>query len=310
MRDHPMLANLDLPDPVVPVHPWQLEHRILPGHRDLFATGRLRLLDQTVPAWPTASIRTLAGHRAPGFLKLALGIHITSTRRDISPTTAALAPVLHTQLAHLEAAGPIGFVRDTAGTWLDGSRDLTAIARTPGRGDPTRRRLRPRHRPGRDLPGHRPEPGHRIRHLARRPRPMDPHLRGPVHPTLLALAAAGIGLEAHLQNSLIALDGPHPVRPLIRDLGGARIHTPTLATGLDLPPTSPVDADDLEAVRTKIGYTLFQNHLAALVGALERDCDLDAAAFWTDLADLIASSTCPRPTATPTWPNKCPPRPY
>lgn len=292
LRTHPILAALDLPDPVVPVHPWQLEHRILPGHRDLFTTGRLHLLDQTVPAWPTASIRTLAGHRAPGFLKLALGIHITSTRRDISPTTAALAPTLHTHLADLEPAKAIGFVRDTGGAWLPGSRDLTAIARTPLTG------LTPPGTacvPATALPATSPVTG---RSLAAEyatwhgdPASWIRTYAALFTPPLLALAAAGIGLEAHLQNSLIALDGPHPTRPLIRDLGGARIHTPT--AGLDLPPEAPINAPDLASVRAKIGYTLFQNHLAAIATALERDCGLDAAAFWSDLADLIASLDLP-----------------
>lgn len=292
LRDHPMLAALDLPDPVVPAHPWQLEHRILPGHRDLFTTGRLRLLPQTVPAWPTASIRTLAGHETPGFLKLALGIHITSTRRDISPTTAALAPILHAHLADLDAAASIGFVRDTAGAWLPGSRDLTAIARTP-LADPTPPGTACV--PATALAATSPVTGQSLAaEYATWHGDPEAWIRTYATlftPPLLALAAAGIGLEAHLQNSLIALDGPRPVRALIRDLGGARIHTPT--TGIDLPPGSPVNAGGLDAVRTKIGYTLFQNHLAALVTALERDCDLQAATFWSDLADLIASLDLP-----------------
>lgn len=292
LRTHPMLAALDLPDPVVPVHPWQLEHRILPGHRDLFTTGRLHLLDHTVPAWPTASIRTLAGHRAPGFLKLALGIHITSTRRDISPNTAALAPSLHAHLAHLGPAAAIGFVRDTGGAWLPGSRDLTAIARTPLAD------LTPPGAacvPATALPAASPVTGQSLAAEYATwhgdPAAWIRAYAALFTPPLLALAAAGIGLEAHLQNSLIALDGPNPARPLIRDLGGARIHTPT--AGIDLPPDSPVNAPGLEPVRAKIGYTLFQNHLAAIVTALERDCGLDAAAFWSDLADLIASLDLP-----------------
>src|SRR5690606_5557436 len=123
-RDHPMLTGLDLPDPVLPVHPWQLEHRILPAHRDLFDSGRLRLLEATVPAWPTAAVRTLCGAARPGHLKLALGIHITSTRRDISPATALLAPALTTAVAGLiEADRSHTIVADQAGAWLPGSRD-------------------------------------------------------------------------------------------------------------------------------------------------------------------------------------------
>ena len=292
MRTHPMLAGLDLPDPVVPVHPWQLEHRILPAHRELLDSGRLRLLPHTIPAWPSASIRTLAGHTAPGFLKLALGIHITSTRRDISPTTAALAPRLHDHLADRRWTQPIAFVRDIAGAWLPGSRDLTAIARQPLAG------LTPPGTvcvPATALAATSPVTGTSLAaeyaHWHGDPAAWLTGYAALFVPPLLDLAADGIGLEAHLQNSLVAFDGPRPVLPIIRDLGGARIHPPT--AGVTVPHHSPVRAADRRTVRFKIGYTLFQNHLAALAAALERDCALDSAAFWADLADLVASLGLP-----------------
>jgi diaminopimelate decarboxylase len=79
--------------------------------------------------------------------------------------------------------------------------------------------------------------------------------------------------------------GPHPVFPVSRDLGGARIHLPTLPWDLELPQDSPVNAASMDQVRAKVAYTLFQNHFASLVAVLERDLGLDAAAFWDDLAD-------------------------
>ncbi|MQM28897.1 IucA/IucC family protein [Glycomyces albidus] len=293
-RDHPVLAGLDLPDPVVPVHPWQLEHRVLPRYADLFAAGRLAVLDETVPAWPTAAIRTLAGHRAPGFLKLALGIHITSTRRDISPATALLAPVLSGHLTALDADGTHRLLPDLAGAWLPGRRDLTAIARAPlaavtpagavcvpatalaAASPVTGASLAAEYA---DWHG---DPGAWLRAYA-----------ALFVPPVLAKAAMGIGLEAHLQNSLVAMDGPVPVAAVSRDLGGARLHLPTVPFDVDLPAGSPVRAHSIDQVRAKVAYTLFQNHLAALVTALERDTGLDAAGFWADLADLVAGLDLP-----------------
>lgn len=292
-RDHPMLAGLDLPDPVVPVHPWQLEHRVLPKYADLFDSGRLKVLDATVPAWPTAAIRTLAGHGAPGFLKLALGVHITSTRRDISPATALLAPLLSAKFRAMDQSdtgeGRHTVVSDVSGAWLPGERDLTAIARSP---------LRDAVGPGvacvpatalaavspvtgvslaaeyADWSG---DAGRWMRDYA--------HLWvGPI----LDKARRGVGLEAHLQNSLVGFRGPEPITPVTRDLGGARIHVPTAPFDLVLPAQSPVNAASMDQVRSKVAYTLFQNHLATLAAVLQRDCGLDAAAFWADLADHIA----------------------
>ena len=295
-RDHPMLRGLDLPDPVLPVHPWQLEHRVLPEHRDLFDTGRLEVLEATVPAWPTAAIRTLAGHDAPGFLKLALGIHITSTRRDISPATALLGPRLSALIGQIHRIGGNGtttqhrLVWDTAGAWLPGSRALTALARSPlpASGDGTVVV------PATALAATSPVTGLSLAaEYAHWSGDADAWLRryaalftGPV----LNLAEMGIGLEAHLQNCLVAMRGPEPVYPVTRDLGGARIHLPTLRPwALELPPGSPVDADSMDQVRAKVAYTLLQNHFAALVHVLERDLGLDPAAFWADLADQIAA---------------------
>jgi siderophore synthetase component len=293
-REHPMLAGLDLPGPVLPVHPWQLEHRILPKHAALFDTGRLELLEATVPAWPTAAIRTLAGHRAPGFLKLALGVHITSTRRDISPATALLAPVLSAAFRSMDGdareEGRHTVVSDVAGAWLPGERDLTAIARSP---------LHEAVGPGlacvpaTALAAVSPVTGVSLAAeyadwSGDAGRWMRDYARLWVRP-ILDKARMGIGLEAHLQNSLVGFRGPQPVTPVTRDLGGARIHVPTAPFDLELPEGSPVNAASMDQVRSKVAYTLLQNHLASLVAVLQRDCGLDAAAFWADLADHIAT---------------------
>nr|WP_277605423.1 IucA/IucC family protein [Glycomyces sp. L485] len=290
-RDHPMLAGLDLPDPVVPVHPWQLEHRIRPAHRDLFDTGRLVELDQTIPAWPTAAIRTVCGRDRPGHLKLALGIHITSTRRDISPATARLAPVLTEKITALVADDPAhAIAADQSGAWLPGTRDLTAIARAgltdaapPGTVVvPASALCAPSPVTGRSLAAEYADWAAGAETWIR-------DYAALVVPPVLRLASRhGIGLEAHLQNTLIAFDGPWPVRLITRDLGGVRLYRPALPFTLEVPETSPVAAPSRGAVRDKVAYTLFQNQLAALADVLARDCGLDRSAFWADLADLVA----------------------
>ncbi|WP_198586815.1 IucA/IucC family protein [Glycomyces xiaoerkulensis] len=297
LRDHPMLAGLDLPDPVVPVHPWQLKHRILPAYRDLFADHRLILLDHTVPAWPTAAIRTVTGAQRPGYLKLALGIHITSSRRDIAPATAALAPALTAALADLIETDPGHAVAaDEAGVWLPGTRDLTAIARSG---------LAEAAPPGAvvvpavALTARSPVTGLSLAAeyatWSGDPEAWIRDYAGLVAPPVLRLAAHhGIGLEAHLQNSLIAFDGPAPVRLITRDLGGVRLWRPALPFDVEVPESSPVAAASWDQVRAKVAYTLFQNQLAAVADVLARDCGLDAGRFWADLADLVAGLDLPR----------------
>src|SRR5262249_18639095 len=77
---------------VSPVHPWQLRRlRASSGDGDLIIP-----LDDTWPAAPTASLRTLL--LPPGspsrYLKLSLDIQVTSTRRTISVASTRNGPVL------------------------------------------------------------------------------------------------------------------------------------------------------------------------------------------------------------------------
>src|SRR5207244_9193033 len=73
---------------VTPVHAWQLDHVVRRRYADLVADGTLVPLDATVPALPTAALRTLVlptdadGTRR--YLKASLDIQVTSTRRTIS----------------------------------------------------------------------------------------------------------------------------------------------------------------------------------------------------------------------------------
>jgi siderophore synthetase component len=181
-------------------------------------------------------------------------------------------------------------VADVAGAWLPGERDLTAIARASlsdavGPGAVCV--------PATALAARSPVTGVSLAaeyaewsgDAGRWMRDYAQLWVGPV----LAKARMGVGLEAHLQNSLVGFRGPQPVTPVTRDLGGARIHVPTAPFDLALPEGSPVNAASMDQVRSKVAYTLFQNHLATLVAVLQRDCGLDAAAFWADLADIIAS---------------------
>lgn len=293
-RDHAMLTGLDLPDPVLPVHPWQLEHRVLPRHRALFDTGRLRLLETTVPAWPTAAVRTVCGRTGPGHLKLALGVHITSTRRDISPATARLAPVLTGAVARLTDPGHT-IAADQAGAWLPGSRDLTAIARAPlSEAAPPGTVVVPASALCTTSPVTGLALAAEYADWSGSPENWIRSYAALVVPPVLRLASyAGVGLETHLQNSLIAFDGPDPVHLITRDLGGVRMHPPDLPFAIDLPADSPVRAPARADVIAKVAYTLFQNQLAAIVEALARDCGLDTDRFWADLADLVASLDLP-----------------
>lgn len=82
---------------VIPVHPWQWEHRIRPLYAGDIARGRIRVAGTYPGRWlPQQSIRTLADADDPGRhqLKLALSILNTSVYRGLPRDRTLAAPAL------------------------------------------------------------------------------------------------------------------------------------------------------------------------------------------------------------------------
>ncbi|MGW4817696.1 IucA/IucC family protein, partial [Streptomyces sp. NPDC004227] len=244
---------------LLPAHPWQLE---LVG-RDLagaFADGRLLRLGTTARAvWPTAAVRTVHVPDADLFLKFSLDVRITNDvrrlwrhdllklRRTDTAVTTAFARLggpaawlsdrgYRTAAFAFEELAVV--VRDgLAGHLVPGATPLLAAALAEGfDGNPL------------DGPG-------------------DPalwweaYLRQVIPPALGAFARHGVVLEAHLQNSLIAVDAAGlPVQALFRDAEGVKL----------LPDVSRA------AGWERLVYCLVVNHLSEIAAALaERHPALD-----------------------------------
>jgi siderophore synthetase component len=261
-----------------PVHAWQRDAvlaRRYPG---------VLILDGTIPAVPTAALRTLL---LPGgrYLKLSLDIQVTSSRRSISVASTRNGPALSTLLRHLLAGEErVVLLAETAGAALDGSRDASAILR-----DSLAGHLGPAERvvPGSALPL---VAGHLLREYGGSPLAFLTDYARLVLPPLLRLATRhGIALEAHLQNCLPTFTAGRPHRLVLRDLAGMRLHRPRLATAghdLALWPGSVIGTDDLDTMRAKLGYTAFQAHLGELVIALTA-FGLDEAAAWRAVREVV-----------------------
>jgi siderophore synthetase component len=260
-----------------PVHPWQRDHVLPERYRDLIDAGDLRILDDEIEAVPTAALRTLLLPPGPDgrrdYLKLSLDIQVTSTRRSISVASTRNGPAVSRLLERLLEDDPDGdrilLMRETAGAAVPvgAGRDLSAIRRTGlgGRLEPGERAV-----PGGALPLMLDElvtgdPGQWLREYAEL-----------LLPPLLRLTARGVALEAHLQNCLPTFVDGRPHRLALRDFAGLRLHRPRLAAGghdVELWPGSVVGTDDLDVLRSKIGYTAFQAHLGELVIRLGLDED-------------------------------------
>jgi siderophore synthetase component len=282
---------------VQPVHPWQLEHVLRQRYADFFDDGRLRDVGDTVlSAVPTTALRTLLvqpdvrGQRH--YLKLSLDIQVTSTRRSISVASTRNGPAISDILRRLITDPRVLVLPEVAGAAMIGTRDVAAIVR-----DGLKRRLGPREVaiPGSSLPAISPVSGRTIlaEVVNRSGMTAGDFLLAYARlllPQALRLLDKGVGLEAHLQNSIpIFLDGK-PHRIAFRDCAGLRINPQRLsARGVDLRlwPDSVIGTPDEDVVRAKLGYTAFQAHLGELVIRLGESHGFSEAAAWRSIRGLV-----------------------
>ncbi|MDO0910546.1 IucA/IucC family protein [Streptomyces sp. DT2A-34] len=236
---------------LLPAHPWQLDlvGRELAG---AFADGRLLRLGTTgFDAWPTAAIRTLYAPERDLFLKFSLDVRITNDirrlwRHDLlklrrTDTAAATA------LAALD--GPAGWLGDRGyRTAAFAFEELAVLVR-----DGFHDRL---------LPGTTPllaaglVEGFEGSPLAAAADPAvwwEAYLAQVVPPALAVFADHGVVLEAHLQNTLVAVDADGlPAQALFRDAEGVKL----------LPEV------ERAAGWERLVYCLVVNHLVEIAGAL------------------------------------------
>ncbi|GIJ45631.1 iron transporter [Virgisporangium aliadipatigenens] len=277
-----------------PLHPWQRAH-LRRTRPDLYERGALRDLDDPgTPAAPTAALRTLhvPGH---GYLKLALDIQVTSTRRNISVASTRNGPHLSRRLTDLLDGEPVLLLTEpaaAAGVGLSADRDLSAILRTglTGALDPGETAV-PAGAFTATLHSGRSVAQELLRrHGGSAASFVAGYVRLVVPPLLRLATRYGVGLEAHLQNCLPTFRRGRPHRLVVRDIAGLRLHLPRLAArggGAALWPGSVVATLDADVMRAKLGYTLFQAHLGELLAHLAATAGLDEQAAWRDVRTVV-----------------------
>ncbi|MGW2779774.1 IucA/IucC family protein [Streptomyces populi] len=238
---------------LLPAHPWQLAlTKDSPAIRDAFADGRLLRLGPTArPLWPTAAVRTLYTPEDDLFLKFSLDVRITNDIRRLwrHDLLKARATDAATAAAFAAQDGPAAWLSDrgwrTAGFAFE---ELAVLVRDG---------LRPHLVPGATpllaaalVEGFDGSPLDRL---------TDPspwwaaYLRRTVPPVLEAFARHGVVVEAHLQNTLVAVDADGmPVQALFRDAEGVKLlPSVTRAAGWE-----------------RLVYCLVVNHLSELAALL------------------------------------------
>ncbi|WP_225830083.1 IucA/IucC family siderophore biosynthesis protein [Streptomyces sp. NK08204] len=266
---------------LVPVHPWQRDH-VLGHHPDL------TVVEETIPARPLLSLRTLAPLGVlPGcHIKTALDVQVTNYRRTISPAEVADGPPLSDLVSaavHKSGyGGSLHVLRELGGgaVCVDGqpSASLAAMIRESTEccldAEEMAVPLTAVHATGATAIS-----GDPLRWLA--------DFAGLVLPPALTLLSMGVALEAHGQNTLVVLRNGRPVRVLYRDLDGVRVSPRRLARcGFTLPPLLGTRAtDDVDALHTKLFGGLISGVFSELVAVLSRTHEVDPRALWGAVAE-------------------------
>ncbi|MFJ8135314.1 IucA/IucC family protein [Streptomyces sp. NPDC096013] len=278
---------------LLPAHPWQLD-LVGAGLADAFADGRLiRLGTTATEVWPTAAIRTVyrpgtADRGEDLFLKFSLDVRITNDvrrlwRHDLLKLRRTDAAVRD---AFAAMGGPGAWLSDRGYRTADFAFEELAVLVRDGLHDHL-------------LPGTTPllsaglVEGFEGSPLDRTGDPAawwEAYLRQVVPPALTAFADHGVVLEAHVQNTLVAVDADGmPVQALYRDAEGVKLLT------------------DVErgAGWERLVYCLVVNHLAEVAGVLaERHPGLDP---WPAVRAELARHDLPEVAAllaSPTLPGK------
>ncbi|MEV4265403.1 IucA/IucC family protein [Kribbella sp. NPDC049584] len=272
---------------LIPAHPWQAASVLSrPRVASLIASGRVKALGpQGVQWYPTSSLRTVFHPDLPVMLKLSLGLRITNSRRESTPTELRRGLEINRLLDAAYNAGTatahprFSIVRDPAWVALDeGGPTLTgldvAVREVPA-----------------DVNSYAclaglvaPRPGEVSRlsvYAADDPAGwVAEYIDNVLVPMLHLYAETGIGLEAHQQNTLVRLDGAGRIRGgAYRDNQGyylASSYLPGLLAVTGLRDSTLAVVDD-PIVDDRLTYYLLHNQALAVVGCLAADGIADEA---------------------------------
>jgi siderophore synthetase component len=240
-------------------------------------------------------------------MKLALGIRLTTVRRNLSPRSCVMGPRISALLESIIAANDalrcaIAIAPEVAGVCLDRPdprhggplRDLGAIFRrnpdrcvgatetpvpcsalplvSPVSGKPLFLELNHGNASARDA--------------------FAGYVARLLEPVLRLFLVNGIFLETHPQNTFLVVgeDGA-PRRILVRDFGGIRIHEPTMRAhglNLDVHPDRLTVSDGWLVARHRLTHAVFLWHLGHLAWAVARDSGIGEARLWNDVREITS----------------------
>ncbi len=301
----------------LPVHPWQAQHTLANKFSDLIAEKKLLLLKEaSLPCYASMTLRTVipenqsAKHLFSPHIKLPIGFYCTSVMRTLSPGSVRMSPrmsqILSTILKKEEHfSGNLDLCADFAGIHLnypdgkirDDIRHLSVLFRE-----------NPYQKITED------EIAITVATLfAKSPTSPYPilyeimqysgvtekehvktyfkhYVQVVLQGYLDLYLIYGIAMEAHQQNTLAIFKQGQLVRMLSRDLGGIRVHLPTLRQqGFDIKQDVPtlILTNDPQAVRYKIIHAIMQSHLGQIIVLLVQHFNITEKTLWQIVSGII-----------------------
>ncbi|KAI9461553.1 IucC family-domain-containing protein [Lactarius psammicola] len=278
---------------IVPVYDLQVANL-----RAKFPDVEILDKDFSIPAFGQASIRTIVFSEIPNIaLKLSVGISVSSALRTISHFTANFGPRFSKDVVPKLAIDSRILTIEQEVASVVCSRDAKGVSLDPDVAKHFTVVIRKQYPPVEDeaviicaalletghlgLPAGIPVVQHVLRLDApeKRLRFFDEYARLLVAAVVPPLLHNGVAFEAHPQNTLLRLSRASlaPLGFVLRDLGGLRVHPPTLQTSTGcqfafLPGHCVVTSTREEAAQ-KLYHTLVHNHLQRLARVLRLHAD-------------------------------------
>jgi siderophore synthetase component len=305
---------------IVPIHPWQRDHVLEDLYSTEISNDQIIGLDYAITAKPTLAVRTVVPVAKDFHIKLPLNIQMTSAVRTISPNSIHNGPEITlivnkilkqeadlNQTLHIigEEVGVrfqstqkpernikdrnknLGYlIRKTPASFLeDGEHAVVTCA----------------------LFNLSPMTNHLLLyemveqfHWRNRPNSREENLflffkkyiTVVLSGVIPLMTKYGIGLEGHLQNTLIVLKEWEPVKVLIRDLGGVRIDQQRLERkgfkGSYFPGSVTINEDEA-GMQNKVIHTVFQSHIGELTYHLAKKYQVNESIFWEIVKDICTT---------------------
>ncbi|MBO9540143.1 hypothetical protein J7643_06070 [bacterium] len=305
---------------LIPVHPWQHERTLSALYAEAIASKAVVTLD--IPAIPTRalmSFRSLSPIQRRGegkhHLKTCVNVQTTGAVRIITPQSIHNGPALSALLgAILERESGFGgdfvVLEETAGICYHDPALSDEARHTTSKNLAALFRENPENHVG---PGEIAMAGSSL--LAHSPLSARPVVVEAVEAVaraqgltglevaaiafvqryaeialpgfLTLLSRYGVSLEGHLQNSVMVLKDGAPVRLVMRDFGGVRVlleRLERLGLSVAFHPGSATVTADVEDLRNKLTYPVFQNHLGEVIATLHRALGVSEEALWQPVA--------------------------